>query len=75
MFEFPMFVDNIFVLKICVLLIIFILIEWKGREHKYAIEYLGLKWKRPYRISVYYIIVFSIVWFAGQQQEFIYFQF
>ena len=28
-----------------ILVVIFILIEWKGREEQYAIANLGLKWK------------------------------
>ncbi len=28
------------------LILIFILIEWIGREQQYAIAYLGIKWKR-----------------------------
>ena len=31
--------------------------------------------KKPIRIFFYYLIVFSISWFRGVEQEFIYFQF
>ncbi|MES3017973.1 MAG: MBOAT family O-acyltransferase [Bacteroidota bacterium] len=54
---------------------IFVLIEWIGREHQYAIEKLGLTWKRPLRYAVYYAIIIVIFWFGGKEQEFIYFQF
>lgn len=53
----------------------FILIEWNGRQEKYAIASLGVTWKRPFRYAFYYSIIFTLVWFGGQQQEFIYFQF
>jgi alginate O-acetyltransferase complex protein AlgI len=54
---------------------IFILIEWGGRDGQYAIESFGLKWKRPLRFAFYYSIIISIVWFGGNEQQFIYFQF
>lgn len=56
-------------------LLIFIVIEWLGREDQFAIQNLGLKWKRPLRYSLYYAMIIAIFWFAGQEQQFIYFQF
>lgn len=58
-----------------VLLIIFILVEWRGREGQYAIAELSLKWNRPVRFAMYTTLVFVILWFGGQEQQFIYFQF
>ncbi|NSL90205.1 MBOAT family protein [Chitinophaga sp. Mgbs1] len=58
-----------------ILVILFMMIEWKGRESKYAIESLGLKWKAPVRYAFYYVLVIAIFWFAGKEQQFIYFQF
>ncbi len=55
--------------------IFFILIEWVGRENQYALERLGLKWKRYYRWAMYLFITLLIVIFSDNQQEFIYFQF
>jgi alginate O-acetyltransferase complex protein AlgI len=60
---------------IIILVFIFILVEWKGREDKYAIEKLGIKWKRPIRYAMYYLIIIAIFWFGGSKQQFIYFQF
>jgi alginate O-acetyltransferase complex protein AlgI len=57
------------------LLSVFISVEWIGRESQYAIANLGLNWKRPLRYIMYYSIVIAIFWFAGKEQEFIYFQF
>ena len=54
---------------------VFTLIEWIGREGEYAIANLGLKWKRPVRYSMYYAIIIAIFWFGGKEQQFIYFQF
>jgi hypothetical protein len=58
-----------------VLLGIFILFEWLGREGQYAISDLGFKWKRPIRYAMYYAIFIAIFWFGGKEQQFIYFQF
>lgn len=58
-----------------ILVILFILIEWQGREGQYAIAHLGVKWKLPYRYAMYYAIIIAIFWFGGKEQEFIYFQF
>lgn len=57
------------------LIILFMVIEWLGREQKYAIEKLGLKWKSTLRYAMYYAIIIAIFWFAGKEQQFIYFQF
>ncbi|WES95752.1 MBOAT family protein [Chryseobacterium arthrosphaerae] len=57
------------------LIIIFMVIEWLGREQQYAIAKLGLQWKSPVRYAMYYAIIIAIFWFAGKDQQFIYFQF
>jgi D-alanyl-lipoteichoic acid acyltransferase DltB (MBOAT superfamily) len=57
------------------LLIVFMIIEWLGREENYAIANLGLKWKRPIRYAMYYALIMAIFWFGGKEQQFIYFQF
>ncbi len=57
------------------LVIIFMIIEWLGREQQYAIARLGLTWKRSLRYAIYYAIVFVIFWLIGKEQQFIYFQF
>ncbi len=62
-------------LKMILLLGIFILIEWLGREGKYAIESTGLKWKPFFRYAFYFAIIFTLFWFGGEEQQFIYFQF
>ena len=58
-----------------VLLFFFLIIEWLGRRNQYAIETLGLKWKRPIRLMLYYVLVILIFWFSRNDQTFIYFQF
>ena len=61
--------------NVFLLIIMFIIIEWIGREHKFALAKIGQEWKRPYRYSIYYILIFLIFWFSREDQEFIYFQF
>lgn len=60
---------------IVLLTILFIIIEWLGREQQYAIAQLGMKWNRPLRYGIYYAIIIAIFWFGGKEQPFIYFQF
>lgn len=57
------------------LVLIFVLIEWAGREQKFALEKLGLSWNRVLRWFFYYVLSMFIILFVGQKQEFIYFQF
>jgi alginate O-acetyltransferase complex protein AlgI len=57
------------------LLIFFMIIEWLGRESDYAIEKVGIKVPKIFRWLFYYILVFMILYSAGSEQQFIYFQF
>jgi alginate O-acetyltransferase complex protein AlgI len=56
-------------------IIIFILIEWKGREGEYAISRIGFKWKPSLRYAMYGALILTILYFGGESQQFIYFQF
>ncbi|HEX2934113.1 MAG TPA: MBOAT family O-acyltransferase [Bacteroidales bacterium] len=58
-----------------ILIGVFVLVEWKGREQQYAIAKLGFTWTPALRYAMYYSIVFIIIWFGGREQQFIYFQF
>jgi alginate O-acetyltransferase complex protein AlgI len=58
-----------------ILIVFFILIEWNGRIHQYALANLELKWAKTIRYAMYYVLIFLIFWFGGKQQQFIYFQF
>ncbi|MDO9551463.1 MBOAT family protein [Rhodonellum sp.] len=57
------------------LILIFTLIEWLGREQQYAIAIMGFRWPKKLRLTFYYSIILAIFLFSGQEQEFIYFQF
>ena len=74
-FTFPSFYGATRSLFIIVIILGFLLIEWIGRENEFALAKFGIKWHKPLRISFYYLIVFSIMWFGGKEQAFIYFQF
>ncbi|MAX81656.1 MAG: membrane-bound O-acyltransferase family protein [Crocinitomicaceae bacterium] len=56
-------------------LLILGIIEWCERDGKYALETIGLRWKRPYRWALYYALMVLFFWLGGKQQAFIYFQF
>tara|TARA_B110000459_G_C16605587_1_gene493372 strand:+ start:422 stop:1828 length:1407 start_codon:yes stop_codon:yes gene_type:complete len=70
--------DNVFGmggLYTVILVVVFVFVEWLGREGEYAIASLGIMWKSPLRYLMYYAIVFVIIWFGVKEQQFIYFQF
>ena len=56
-------------------LLIFIIIEWLGREEQFAIAKLGDKLPRMVRWILYYVLIYTIFYHAGEEQQFIYFQF
>lgn len=68
-------VPEVMPVKIFLLIFIFMIIEWMGREEQYAIARLAIHRPRLIRWSVYYAIIFCIFYFAGTDQQFIYFQF
>lgn len=53
----------------------FTIIEWLGRQREYAISHLFLKSPVWVRWFFYYLIAISVLYFAGAEQQFIYFQF
>lgn len=57
------------------LIIIFLCVEWFGREGKHALENFGRKGNVFLRYTFYYTLGFMIIWFTGKEQAFIYFQF
>jgi D-alanyl-lipoteichoic acid acyltransferase DltB (MBOAT superfamily) len=60
---------------IILITILFLIVEWLGREQQYAIAQLGIKWYRPLRWALYYAIILAIYNLGGSEQQFIYFQF
>lgn len=58
-----------------VLISIFMIFEWIGREGEFAISFIEKKWNKFSRWSLYCLIIFCIFYFKGTDQQFIYFQF
>lgn len=76
LFERPAFDANRFmVLETVCLMVVFLMIEWSGRNQQYAIAQLGRLQKRPVRYAFYLTIVLTVYLFMGKEQPFIYFQF
>ena len=74
-FTIPYFPNIAEITPIVILVCLFLIVEWCGREGQYAIAEMGLKWNRAIRYLIYYIIILAIFWFSGKEQQFIYFQF
>ncbi len=68
-------IPEILPLSIIALVVVFMAMEWLGRSHQFALQYFGNKMKRPSRYALYFALIFSIFWFGGKEQAFIYFQF
>lgn len=58
-----------------ILVIVLFAIEWISRNEKFGLSNFGFQWRRPYRWLMYYTLLFLIYFFAGSEQQFIYFQF
>ena len=59
-----------------ILIAVFMLIEWQGRERNYAIEHVGSGLRRPVRWALLSLIIFLIGMFMQTEESpFIYFQF
>jgi len=58
-----------------VFLLIFLVLEWLGRESNYGLEKIGLKQPVVFRWMLYYSLIFMILYMGGSEQKFIYFQF
>lgn len=57
------------------LLFLFLILEWLGREQQYAISAIGVRWPAVARWSFYYLLIVAMCVFAGKGEQFIYFQF
>jgi D-alanyl-lipoteichoic acid acyltransferase DltB (MBOAT superfamily) len=75
LFEVPDFTGVKKSIAVLAMVVVFMFLEWIGRENQYAIEKLGITWKKPFRIAFYYGLVFCLFYFAAPKQDFIYFQF
>ncbi|MCZ8090643.1 MBOAT family O-acyltransferase [Flavobacterium sp.] len=64
-------------LPVIFFVLLFFTIEWIGRENEFAIQKIGLQWKRVFRWGFYSFLVITIYYFSfnSSNQQFIYFQF
>jgi len=75
------FIDTILILRydfgisMLVILVLFVFIEWIGREGEFAIDRLLMNKGILIRWTFYYLIIFILFNYSGVKQEFIYFQF
>jgi D-alanyl-lipoteichoic acid acyltransferase DltB (MBOAT superfamily) len=60
---------------IVIMIVFFLIIEWRGREQQYAIAQIEVRWPKVIRLAFYYILIFLIFYLGGSEQDFIYFQF
>jgi alginate O-acetyltransferase complex protein AlgI len=58
-----------------IIIVFFLIVEWLGREHEYAISKFGERFPKVLRWGFYYSLVVAIFFFSGKEQQFIYFQF
>jgi len=74
-FEIPIFLGMNKALQVLFLVTFFVIIEWLGREGQFALQHIGLNWKKGIRWFLYFLLILLIIEFNGSRQEFIYFQF
>lgn len=68
-------IPEVFPKQIIFLTFLFISVEWLQRSKQHALQFDGFTMPKALRWGTYYLIIFLIFWYAGEQQEFIYFQF
>ncbi|KGO92572.1 MBOAT family O-acyltransferase [Flavobacterium subsaxonicum] len=71
LFSVPMFFPK----KLIAVLLFFIVLEWIGRKHEFALDGLCVKLPAIAKALLYYILLVLIFYFIGKEQQFIYFQF
>lgn len=57
------------------ILALFFIIEWFGREEQFALAKLGFKWPPVLRYALYCSLIACLFYLSGRDQQFIYFQF
>lgn len=60
---------------VILLIIIFMVIEWRGRQQEFALSNLNTRLSKVSRWALYYTILLVVLWFSGKEQQFIYFRF
>lgn len=63
------------IIYVVLLIMFFLLFEWLHRNKQYGLQFNDIKVSKVVRWSIYYTIIGLIIYFQGNQQTFIYFQF
>lgn len=71
----PRSILNVDAVIVLLLIFLFLVIEWRGRAHQYAIEKVVETHSKVQRWLYYVILVIVLSAFAGEPQQFVYFQF
>jgi alginate O-acetyltransferase complex protein AlgI len=66
---------KIFPKFIFLLVLLQLIVEWFGRENNHPLETLSTKAPKAVRFIIYYSLIFFILYYSGNEQQFIYFQF
>jgi D-alanyl-lipoteichoic acid acyltransferase DltB (MBOAT superfamily) len=66
---------EIFPIPVFLLLGVFLLAEWIGREQQYGMARIAIRWPVTVRWALYMVMVIFILLSSDKQQKFIYFQF
>jgi len=74
LFTIPVYNTRFSSLLVLLLVGIFVIIEWRGREQEFALADV-FRTKPILRWSSYYLIILAIIVSSGKPQSFIYFQF
>ena len=76
-FDYPRIngISGLYKKQVIIMVILFFIIEWNGRDSKHALEKIGFTWNKYLRLSFYFSIILFILMFLGKEQQFIYFQF
>lgn len=75
LFEWPVFENSGTAITIGIMVFIFIIIEWLGREKPYPLAHLEHYLPKAARWAVYIILFMAVATFMGEDNTFIYFQF
>ena len=57
------------------ILLLFFLIEWITQNEEFQLDFFNSKWNKKAKWTFYLILGFAVIFYRGNQQEFIYFQF
>ncbi len=75
LFDMPNFNLNSLALKVIGLIGFLIVIEWNNKSNNHALETLFKTKHKLVRWGFYYVLIFMILYFYGDEKQFIYFQF